>query len=85
MQQGTVIATFNPITGQYAQTNAGQGGENHTAIWLEWAEVNGVKGMRVIQQMLDRYGIAQFGFIPFDSSKKYYQNAYRFSCVQIPK
>jgi hypothetical protein len=85
MERGTVIATFNPATGKYAQTDSGQGGENHTAIFLNWKVENGARGMSVIQQMSERNGIAQFGFIPFDNKNKYYLNAYRFSCVMIPK
>jgi RHS repeat-associated protein len=74
---------YGSIQGRF--TSPDTPGENHTAIFLNWDEQSGVQGMRVIQQMSDPYGVADFGFIPFNSNNEYYQNAYRFSCVQIPK
>jgi len=80
LAKGTVVATFNRETGKYAQTNAGAGGENHTAIFLNWDTQGGVRGMRVIEQ---RSGPASIGFIPFNSNNRYHSDAGKFNVVKI--
>ncbi len=81
LKKGTVVATFNRKTGQYAQTGPGQGGENHTAIFLRWEERDGKKGMVVIEQV---GGPPQIRHIAFDNSKRYLSNAGAFNVVRIP-
>jgi len=83
LQKGTVVATFNRSTGKYAQTGAGMGGQNHTAIFLRWGEEDGQQGMWVAQQMSGLNGRAIIGFIPFKDDNPYYSNADRFNLVQI--
>jgi hypothetical protein len=85
LQRGTVVATFDRRVGKYAQTDSGRGGNNHTAIFLEWETRGGVQGMKVIQQMSGHGGRAEFGFIPFNSSNPYHSDAGRFNVVIIPK
>ncbi|NOT61211.1 MAG: hypothetical protein HOP19_13410, partial [Acidobacteria bacterium] len=83
LEKGTVVATFNRQEKRYISKNSGQGGENHTAIFLGWETRAGVQGMKVIQQMSRLNGHAEFGFIPFDSNQGYYANAFRFNVVMI--
>jgi RHS repeat-associated protein len=84
LQKGTVVATFNRTTGKYARLNSGQGGENHTAIFLGWAETkDGIKGMNVVEQRSERGGRPQLNFIAFDSSQRYHSDASRFNVVRI--
>jgi hypothetical protein len=83
LQTGAVLATFNRTTGKYAQTGAGRGGQNHTAIFLRWGEEDGQKGMYVAQQMSGLRGRAVIGFVPFKDDNPYYSNAARFNVVMI--
>ena len=80
LAKGTVCATFNREQGKYISRNAGEGGENHTIIFLKWEERNGIKGMMVIEQ---RSGPPSIGFIPFDNRNSYSINAFRFNVVNI--
>jgi hypothetical protein len=85
LKKGTVVATFDRTTGKYAQTGPRQGGDNHTAVFLGWVEKDGLKGMRVAEQMAGYQGKARIGFIPFKADNPYYSNAGRFNLVKIRK
>ena len=85
LQKGTVVATFDRSSGQYAQTGSAAGRENHTAVFLSWAEQDGLKGMQVAQQMAGFHGKAELGFIPFQAGNRYYRDAGRFNVVMIKK
>lgn len=76
-------ATFDRATGKYAQTGAGRGGQNHTAIFLGWEQKGGIEGMRVAEQMSTPQGRARIGFIPFKPENPYFSNAGRFNVVKV--
>jgi len=96
LEKGTVLATFDRAKGIYTNLNSGQGGENHTVIFLGWvaeepprSPMGAIKntkdfkvGMRVIEQVNSP---PRVNTIWFDPSKPYFQNAGRFNVVRLKK
>jgi hypothetical protein len=94
LERGTVLATFDRSTGKYTNKDIGEGGENHTVIFLGWVvesaparpgiaglkDANVRTGMRVVEQVR---GPARVNTIWFDSSKGYWENAGRFNVVRL--
>ncbi|MER3478871.1 MAG: hypothetical protein C4287_23410 [Leptolyngbya sp. ERB_1_2] len=73
LTKGTVLATFNQVTGKYDNKPAG----NHTVIFLSWTE----SGMKVMEQG-PSWG-PRIREIKFDSSQPYHSNAGRFNIVRV--
>ncbi|MEO5372726.1 MAG: BPSL0067 family protein [Alphaproteobacteria bacterium] len=71
LKPGTAIATFKD--GKY------QGNRKHAAIFLEYAENNGEKGIKVIDQWSNQP--TQKRFIPFAPGAKTQQNAGAYSVI----
>jgi RHS repeat-associated protein len=88
IEKGTVLATFNRETGKYAQTNAIEGGQNHTVIFLRWWKGGSdgkspgpvPVGMWVIEQ---RNAKPSVGLIVFNPSARYHSDAGRFNVVRV--
>ncbi len=87
LEKGTVLATFNRKTGQYARLNSGEGGENHTVIFLRWfKEVSDGKsssqrqGMMVVEQ---RGAKPSLNIIWFNPDAVYHSDAGKFNVVRV--
>lgn len=88
LEKGTVLATFNRETGKYAQTNAREGGQNHTVIFLRWWRGGSdgrspgpvPVGMYVIEQ---RNAKPSVGLIVFQPGALYHSDAGRFNIVRV--
>jgi hypothetical protein len=91
LEKGTVLATFDRTTGKYSDRNPGEGGNNHTVIFLGWSRWAAVDGnttryhtaMRVVEQFAGPPRIRTIEFDNFKSNLPYHSNAGAFNVVRI--